>query len=238
MSIASKPLYLQVRDALIDLISRGSWKPGFQIPGETELAREVGVSSGTVRKALELMESQGLIVRRQGRGSFVADPDLEELAGRYTRLFGSEGRRVPSRTAKAITIERCPANSFECSRLQLQAGADVYRIRRVREDLGASFLLEDAVLPAELFAGPLNGEDAAQEIGILAHRHGLLLGKAEERITLGQPPHDVADLLRLARGKPIMRLERLVMIFNGRPIEWRVGYLNIDRNYYYMAGMK
>jgi GntR family transcriptional regulator len=238
MSIASKPLYRQVRDALADLIARGAWKPGFQIPGETELAREVGVSSGTVRKALELMESQRLIVRRQGRGSFVANPDLEELASRYIRLFGSEGGRVPNRPATAVTIERCAANSCECTRLHLQAGADVYRIRRVREHLGASFLLEDAVLPAALFDGQLSEADATQEIGILAHRHGLLLGKAEERITVRQPPHDIADLLRLPREKPIMRLERVVRILEGRPVEWRVGYLNVARNYYYMAAMK
>src|SRR5262249_41329201 len=107
MPISHKPLYLQVRDALADLISRGTWKPGSQIPGETELAGEAGVSSGTVRKALELMESQHLIVRRQGRGSFVANPGSEALAERYAKLHDPVGRRLRHQQVEVMEFERC-----------------------------------------------------------------------------------------------------------------------------------
>ena len=232
MPFSNKPLYLQVRDALAHLISAGTWKPGFQVPAESELAREVGVSSGTVRKALELMESQGLIVRRQGRGSFVANPALEELADRYVKLHGPAGERLRSRQTKVVKFEQCASSSVECSRLRLLTGAQVYRWRRVQEHIGASFLLEDVVLPTELFSGRLDGSDAAQEIGILAQRHGILLGKAEERITVGLPPQDVAELLHHPRDKAVMRLDRVVMMLDGRSVEWRIAYWHMASSHY------
>ena len=70
----TQPLYLQLRDALAERIARGEWKPGIAIPGEGDLARQLGVSKGTVRKSLDLLESEGLLSRRQGRGTFVIDP--------------------------------------------------------------------------------------------------------------------------------------------------------------------
>ena len=75
-----RPLYLQVRDALLERITNGTWKPQMAIPNELELAREMGVSPGTMRKALELLEAEHLVTRRQGRGTFVNDQASEQLA--------------------------------------------------------------------------------------------------------------------------------------------------------------
>jgi GntR family transcriptional regulator len=229
MPLSNKPLYLQVRDALVDLISRGAWKPGFQLPSEGELAREVGVSSGTVRKALELMERQGLIQRRQGRGSFVSNPTPDELVGRYGRICGTDGVRLHGEQAKVVSFGRHEASSLDCRRLRLQVGAEVYRARRVREHRDERILLEDVVLPVNLFPGPLDGAAMALEIGLLAHQNGIHLGKAEERITVGIPPRDVAEQLRIAPFKETMRLDRVVMTLNGSPVEWRIAYWQTDR---------
>jgi GntR family transcriptional regulator len=232
MALSNKPLYLQVRDALADLISRGTWKPGFQIPSEGELARDVGVSSGTVRKALELMERQGLIIRRQGRGSFVSNPTPDELAGRYGRLYGTGGLRLHGRQVKVVRFERCEAGSLERSRLRLQAGAEVYRARRVREHGNECILVEDAVLPVELFPVPLDRAAMAHEVGLLAHQNGIHLGNAEERIAFGIPPRDVAEHLHLPPCIDAVWVDRVVMTLTGCPVEWRVAYWHTDRIYY------
>src|SRR5262245_17608903 len=82
-----RPLYLQVCDLLTARITTGEWKPGTYLPNENDVARELGVSAGTARKALKALEERRLIVRRQGRGTFVADQASQEIVGRFERLF-------------------------------------------------------------------------------------------------------------------------------------------------------
>src|SRR6188474_3550536 len=91
---STRPLYLQLRDALAERIAHGEWKPGTAIPNESDLAREFGVSSGTMRKALDLMEGEHLLTRRQGRGTFVNDQSSEELAERFSNIHAAEGERI------------------------------------------------------------------------------------------------------------------------------------------------
>ena len=88
---STRPLYLQVRDALATRIAGGEWKPNAAIPNESDLAREFGVSSGTMRKALDLMEGERLLTRRQGRGTFVNDQSSEELAERFSNIHATGG---------------------------------------------------------------------------------------------------------------------------------------------------
>ena len=91
---STKPLYLQLRDALAERIASGEWKPGTAIPNESDLAREFGVSAGTMRKALDLMEAEHLLTRRQGRGTFVNDQSSDELAVRFSNMRGPDGERI------------------------------------------------------------------------------------------------------------------------------------------------
>jgi GntR family transcriptional regulator len=115
---------------------------------------------------------------------------------------------------------------------------EVYRIRRVRRFSGETFLVEDVVLPVELFPDLLDRPDAAHETGTLAQRYGLLLGKAEERITIGVPPPDVAEIFRGCPDKPIAQLDRIVMTLDGRPVEWRIAYWQHMDGGYYFAELK
>jgi GntR family transcriptional regulator len=232
MPFSHKPLYLQVRDVLADLISRGAWRPGFQVPNEVELAREVGVSSGTIRKALELLERQRLVVRRQGRGTFVRELSSDELTGRYMHLYGPDGQRLRGREVKPTEVRQCTANRVECGKLSLRAGADVYRVRRVLKQGGERCLLETLVLPVDLFPGLLDEEDVVFEIGALAMRYGILLGEAEERISLEVPSQDISAMASVPPGTAMIRLERIVMTLDERPVEWRVAYCHLLTGYY------
>src|SRR5919109_3395801 len=102
---SNRPLYLQLRDALAERIANGEWKPGSAIPNESDLAREFGVSAGTMRKALDLMESERLLTRRQGRGTFVNDQSSDELAARFSNLRAADGKRVCGQIKSADIIE-------------------------------------------------------------------------------------------------------------------------------------
>src|SRR6202008_278246 len=100
-----------------------------------------------MRKALDLMEGEHLLTRRQGRGTFVNDQSSDELAARFSNIRGAEGRRICGQI-KSSQVTSGSANEMECSRLRLNAQDSVYRIQRVRHDKGAVFQLEEASLPA------------------------------------------------------------------------------------------
>src|SRR6185437_16486774 len=86
-----RPLYIQVKDSLIRRLIDGAWQPGQIIPSETDLAREIGVSQGTIRKALDTMTAENLLVRRQGRGTYVAEPAESRILFQYFRIVPDSG---------------------------------------------------------------------------------------------------------------------------------------------------
>src|SRR5262245_20581156 len=212
----NRPLYLQLRDALAERIAGGEWKPGSAIPNESDLAREFGVSTGTMRKALDLMEAERLLTRRQGRGTFVNDHNTDELSARFSNLRAADGSRVCGEV-KSAQISEGTANALECGRLALQPGNEVYRFHRIRHHQDRVYLVEDASLPAALFPGLAEKRDVADRIIILAQEYGLLLGRARERVSVGQASPSVAQTFGIAAGAPIMVLDRVVMALDGRP---------------------
>jgi GntR family transcriptional regulator len=232
---SNRPLYLQLRDALAERIAGGEWKPGSAIPNESDLAREFGVSAGTMRKALDMMEAERLLTRRQGRGTFVNDQSSDELAARFSNLRAPDGSRVCGEV-KSADITEGRATELECARLRLRADDRVYRVHRIRHHKGQVYLEEDVSLPAALFPGLADKKSVADRIIVLAQEYGLLLGKAAERVSLGEASPAVAQALNIATGSPVMVLDRVVMALDGRPIEWRVGHCHlVDK--YYMAEM-
>jgi GntR family transcriptional regulator len=226
-----KALYLQVRDALTGRIASGQWKPGMPVANEGDLARELGVSGGTVRKALELMEAQRLITRRQGRGTFVSDQASEDLAARFCRFRGPGGERLFSRAAVS-RINEGEANEQEARRLDLEPGEAVYRMRKVRTYRGRPFMVKDAVVPTALFPGLPDRREAVGSITLLAHVYGILVGKGEERISLCTAETDVAEALGVACGTPVIHLDRLVLTLDGPPLEWSTSHCHLAGGYY------
>src|SRR5262245_65128803 len=101
-AFSRRPLYLQLCDAMSDRIAASEWKPGSALPNEGDLAREFGVSPGTVRKALERLEQMRLITRRQGRGSFICDLTSGELADRFATIRAADGGNI---VAKVGSVE-------------------------------------------------------------------------------------------------------------------------------------
>src|SRR5258705_7088602 len=112
---SNRPLYLQLRDALAERIASGEWKPIAAIPNESDLAREFGVSAGTMRKALDLMEAERLLTRRQGRCSFVNDQNSDELATSFTNLRLADRTRVCGQR-RQLEITEGRTNEHESSR--------------------------------------------------------------------------------------------------------------------------
>ena len=193
----TQPLYLQLRDALAERIARGEWKPGTAIPGEGDLARELGVSKGTVRKALDLLESERLLSRRQGRGTFVIDPGSQRQRFNNFRLANGAAAEGEASTLDIVMAE---ANNSECTRLQLAPGDQVYRISRLRLHQGKAFMIEAASLPAVLFPQLLERTFRSHRLVEIAQAYSLLLGNSEERIFVGPCSPMAAEKLESTPG--------------------------------------
>ena len=228
---SNKPLYLQLRDALTERIASGKWRPNTAIPNEGELAREFGVSAGTMRKALDLMEAERLLTRRQGRGTFVNDHSSDELAARFTNLRTPDGQRVWGEV-KSAEITEGIANEQECARLRINPDDTVFRLARTREHEGQIFLVEHVALPAALFPGLKERKSLADRIVVLAQEFRVLIGTAEERVSLGKAPAGIAEALGVEPGSTLMVLDRVVLALDGRPIEWRMGWCHLIDKYY------
>ena len=222
----TKPLYQQLRDVLSERIATGEWKPGVALPNEGDLAREFGVSSGTMRKALNLLESEHLLTRLQGRGTFVRDQSSGELSVRFSNVRGPDGKRI-SAPVRSSTVTKDVANKTDCARLELQEQCPIYRIRRVRTYANRPFIVEDAVLPASLFPNLTKVNDPSHRIVVLAQQHGILLGKAEEIVSIGSASPEVAKTLKITPSSPIVVLDRVVRAIDGRPVEWRIGHCDL-----------
>jgi GntR family transcriptional regulator len=129
--------------------------------------------------------------------------------------------------AQTAEITEGAASELECSRLRMHADERVYRIHRIRDRRGRVFLVEDVTLPAALFPGLADRGTVADHIGVLAQEYGILLGKVEERISMGAPPDAIANALGVAPGTSVMVLDRVVLMLDGfRPVEWRLAHCN------------
>jgi GntR family transcriptional regulator len=173
-------------------------------------------------------------VRRQGRGSFVNDQASHELEGRFNNLRCSDGQHIMGEV-KSATIAYGPATEIECARLRLHPGDPVHRIRMVRQQRGQIVLVEDSTLPAALFPALAdNGEaDFAGSISALAQKHGILLGRAEERVSVAAAQQDIADALGVVAGKPVIQLDRILLMLDGdQPVEWRIVHCHLAGVYY------
>lgn len=224
----SQPLYVQLREVLMQRISSGVWQPGAALPNEIDLAREFGLSAGTVRKALDWMEQANLVVRQQGRGTFVRDPSGDDLAGRYENLRAANGAPIDASLSQ-LSTEQGEASARECVHLQIGPGSHVRRIRQLRSIGNMPFMVEETSVPVELFP---EHQPAEYNLAKAAKECGVLLGKAIERIQIDRAQPAIAEVLGLTPGAPVLRLDRLVHVIDGRPAEWRVAYCNLGDNQY------
>lgn len=224
----TQPLYVQLRQALTQRISSGVWKPGDALPNETEIAREFGLSPGTVRKALDWMEQANLVVRQQGRGTFVCDPSSDNLVLRYENIVGPAGTPVRGQP-QLLSFATGESSGIEQERLRLKPGAMVHRIRQMRLADGRPLLVKDVVVSAAQFA---QIDEGSYSISSAARDSGVLLGRAEERISIEMAGAPYSELLDVPEGTPLLRLDRIVFTIEGRPVEWRLSRCHLGDNVY------
>jgi GntR family transcriptional regulator len=217
------PIYQRLRDEFARLIATQAWRPGQAIPAELTLAAKHDVAPGTVRRAIEALVGEGLLVRRQGKGTFVRRADFTTSLFRFFRFHGAGGeRRVPE--SRILRIEHRPAPAEVAKKLQLAQGVGAIQLSRLRLFDGTPFLFEEIWLPDDAFSPLL--ELAPDEFGDLLYPLyerlcGKVVASATESLAAEAAQARYARPLRLAPGTPVIVIERLALGYDFVPLEWR-----------------
>lgn len=219
--VGFRPLYRQVYDMLLKRLADAVWQPGQMLPSEGQLAVELGVSQGTVRKALDALTADSLLVRRQGRGTFVADHDDKQSVFRFLKLRpDNDGVGMP--TSRVTGIAEAAASADERGRLDLVRAARVVRIERVRAVDARLCVAETISVPASLFPGIATLELPNTLYSLYATRYGITIATANERLKAVALGAREADLLQAPAGTPALEIDRIAIDLEERPVEWRL----------------
>ena len=226
-----RPLYRQVRELLVRRIAEGLWAPGQPIPSEPEIASELGVSQGTVRKALDEMAGENLVVRRQGRGTYVARHDDARILFQFFRIVPDSGaKEFPDSRLTEVAGEG--ADEEAAAALGLAPGAAVVRLERVRSLAGEVCIAERIIVPAALFPGIAERELPNNLYELYAAQFGVVVGRASEKLRAVAAGAREAELLGVAAGTPLLRVDRTAFSIDGRLAEWRVSWCRTERVHY------
>lgn len=226
-----RPLFLLVRDELAGRIARGEWKIGSLLPNEHALAAEFGVSAGTARKALDLLESEKIVSRQQGRGTIVLDQDTEEMGIRFSSIFKDRDQRISGHVvwSEAEFSEPAPR---EQEALSIGPKERILRVRRIRGYHDHPFMYEELAMVARHFPGLTEAAAKDSRITSLAQKFGLQLSHGLESVAPVMCPQDLAQKLGLEQPVPILKLERTVFKIGGTPIEFRIGWCHLREKQY------
>jgi len=232
-----KPLYARIRATLVERIKSGEWRPGQLIPNEFEVAAEFGVSQGTARKALDSLANDGLLVRRQGKGTFVVEHTAADVLFRFFQLQDHAGRQIKPASPPA-TAEKMPASKEARAALNLDRGASVIVINRLRFHAKVPIITETITLPEDLFSSLAGRTDVPNTLYDLFQRSfGVLVTRADERIIPVLATALQANDLGIEPGTPLLKIERIAFALDERPIEWRVSFCHV-RDGHYFARLK
>jgi GntR family transcriptional regulator len=228
------PLYQQIKALITQGLESGEWKPGEMIPSEVELAARYKVSQGTVRKAIDELAADNLLVRRQGKGTFVATHNEDRVQFRFLRLLPEDGDLHPH-VSRLLECRRLRAPAEIARQLDLKPADPVVCIKRLLQFDGETTVFDEIWLPGAVFRG-LTAERLADYKGPLyamfETEFGTRMIRASEKIRAVGADDAVAELLGVVPGSPLLSVERVSYTYGDRPVEVRRGWY-VTNGYYY-----
>lgn len=231
---AYSPLYQQIKSLLLSSLDRGEWKPGEAIPSEVDLAVRFQVSQGTVRKAIDELAAENLLLRRQGKGTFVATHHEALVRFRFLRMAPDVGGPVAS-DSQILECRRVRSPADIAPLLQMRTGDMAVNLKRLLSFAGTPTILDDIWLPGAVFKG-LTAETIKRNKGPLyAHfesEYGVSMVRAEEKIKAVPATASQAELLQVTSGSPLLFVERVSFTYGDRPMEVRRGVYVTEHFHY------
>lgn len=231
---AGMPLYRAVERALLAALETGRFGPGDALPSESALAAEFGVSIGTVRKAVDELVAEHIVVRRQGRGTYVATHDAGRLMFQFFHVERSDGLRERP-AVDLLFYERGRADDEAAQALGVKIGEPVVLIENALRLQGRAVIHDRLTLPAVLFRG-LTERRLRERSGTIYQfwqaEFGITVLRAHERARAIAADRASARALGIAAGTPVVEVRRTALTFNDKPVEYRVSVIDTTRHDY------
>jgi GntR family transcriptional regulator len=231
----SGPLYKDVKRQLMEALTRAEWKPGEAIPAERRLSERCGTSIGTVRKAIDELVAENILIRQQGRGTFVASHNRDRMLFYFFHVVPEQGpKQYPD--VELLSFARTKADRAAADLLGIQAGDAAYRIRNRLRLSGAPVIVDDITLPAAYFPGLTERQfrgRASTIYNLYQEAFGISIVRTSERLRATLADAETATLLSIARNAPLLRIRRIALSYNEVPIELRVSLVDTTRFEYF-----
>jgi GntR family transcriptional regulator len=228
------PLYRQIKGLIVQALEAGEWLPGQAIPSEQELAVRFGVSQGTARKAIDELAAENLLVRRQGKGTFVATHNDPRALFRFLRLAPLDGDITPPQSVP-LDCWRAKAGQEASRNLGVEPGSPIIIIRRLLRFGTKPVVVDEIYLPGEVFQGltlDLLQEWQGSLYSMFEARFGVRMVRAQEKIRAVAAERKIAETLGVAENTPLLSVERVAFTYGDRPVEWRRGLYSTAEHVY------
>jgi GntR family transcriptional regulator len=222
---AFRPLYEQIKILLTQSLVAGEWKPGEAIPSELELAARYQVSQGTVRKAIDELAGENIVVRRQGKGTYVASHNEPSYQYRFLRVMPDSGDKLYPKN-QFFGLERGKAAADPARALGLKPGTQVVSFKRVMSFGGRPMILDEIVLEPNQFPGLTLAELEEYHGSVYSFYEsvfGVRMIRAEERLRAVAADSVAAAHLQVAKETPLLCVDRIAFTYGDKPVEWRRG---------------
>lgn len=233
-NLTFNPLYKEVKLRITRSLAAGEWKPGEAIPSESRLAEHFNVSIGTIRKAVDELVADKILLRQQGRGTFVATHTEDRTLFYFFHIVGKDGsRELP--VTELLSFRTGKADAEHAARLDVARGAKVFRIKNLLKLSGRPVIFDDLTVPGALFPDldqGIFGRRAGTIYGLYQARYGINVIRISERISAASAPAPAARLLGVKAGVPALVIRRVAYTYDDTPVEYRVSWVDTGRHEY------
>ena len=228
-----KPVYTRISESIINQIESGLLQPGDQLPSERKLSDQLGVSRMTVRQALDVLHREGIVERRQGSGTFIAEPKLEQQVDALVGFSESMRQKGLIPGAKLLELEKIPAHIKLAEKLNLNIGHPLYYIHRLRTANGEPIALENSYFPIERCPDIDRFDLTTLSIyTLLEEEYDIHLKMAENILEPIIANEYEADILQIEVGAPLMLVKRVAFDMDDTPIEYARDIYRGDRSHF------
>lgn len=226
-------LYKEVKRRLLRALAGGQWKPGEAIPAEKKLCELFSVSIGTLRKAIDELVAESILIRHQGRGTFVSMHNREQQMFRFFNVVNHDGtKNYPQ--LELIAFARKKAGMLAAQKLR-HSGTKVYEFTNVLSLQGTPVIVDDITVPDLLFMGlteALLHNRPNTLYSLYQVRFGISIIRIEEHLRAVSANAHYADLLQVTIDAPLLEVRRVAYSYDDQPVEWRISHINTEKHEY------
>jgi GntR family transcriptional regulator len=232
-SLGFNPLYKEVKIRLTRGLAAGEWKAGEAIPSESRLAERFDVSIGTIRKAIDELVAERILLRQQGRGTFVATHTEDRTLFYFFHIVGKDGSRELPQT-EMLSFRKAGATAVEEQQLRIGRGERTIRVQNLLKLGGKPVIFDELSVPAALLGDITESEFRNRDGTIygLYQARGISVIRISERLSAACPSPKVASLLGLGKDTPALAIKRVAYTYDDTPVEYRVSWVNTEHHEY------